>query len=104
MGDVLSGVIAALLAKGLPIAVAARLGVILHSHAADIMSSKVVKLACWRVTLSNLFDVPSKHQRTEQSFFSSFAFKKRQKSDVGHEKFEEIFLKNRTNWVRLALF
>ncbi|WP_404972536.1 NAD(P)H-hydrate dehydratase [Vibrio campbellii] len=36
MGDVLSGVIAALLAKGLPIAVAARLGVILHSHAADI--------------------------------------------------------------------
>ncbi|MFM2614717.1 NAD(P)H-hydrate dehydratase [Vibrio campbellii] len=36
MGDVLSGVIAALLAKGLPIAVAARLGVMLHSHAADI--------------------------------------------------------------------
>ncbi|WP_038888433.1 bifunctional ADP-dependent NAD(P)H-hydrate dehydratase/NAD(P)H-hydrate epimerase [Vibrio campbellii] len=36
MGDVLSGVIAALLAKGLAIAVAARLGVMLHSHAADI--------------------------------------------------------------------
>ncbi len=36
MGDVLSGVIAALLAKGLPIAIAARLGVILHSNAADL--------------------------------------------------------------------
>ena len=36
MGDVLSGVIAALLAKGLPVGVAARLGVMLHSHAADI--------------------------------------------------------------------
>ncbi|WP_104024860.1 NAD(P)H-hydrate dehydratase [Vibrio hyugaensis] len=36
MGDVLSGVIAALLAKRLPIAIAARLGVILHSHSADL--------------------------------------------------------------------
>ncbi len=36
VGDVLSGVIGALLAKGLPIAIAARLGVIIHSHAADI--------------------------------------------------------------------
>ncbi len=36
MGDVLSGVIGALLAKGIPIAIAARLGVMIHSHAADI--------------------------------------------------------------------
>ncbi|MGY0615413.1 NAD(P)H-hydrate dehydratase [Vibrio sp. FJH11] len=36
MGDVLSGVIGALLAKGVPIAIAARLGVMIHSHAADI--------------------------------------------------------------------
>lgn len=40
MGDVLSGVIGALLAKGLPISVAARLGVVLHSHAADINVSQ----------------------------------------------------------------
>ncbi len=36
MGDVLSGVIGALLAKGIPISIAARLGVMIHSHAADI--------------------------------------------------------------------
>ncbi|MEF1311800.1 NAD(P)H-hydrate dehydratase [Vibrio mytili] len=36
MGDVLSGVIGALLAQGVPIAVAARLGVMIHSHAADM--------------------------------------------------------------------
>ncbi|MDF5129439.1 NAD(P)H-hydrate dehydratase, partial [Vibrio parahaemolyticus] len=40
MGDVLSGVISALLAKGLPISVAARLRVVLHSHAADINVSQ----------------------------------------------------------------
>ncbi|MGR5239127.1 NAD(P)H-hydrate dehydratase [Vibrio alfacsensis] len=36
MGDVLSGVIGALLAKGLPPVLAARLGVVIHSHAADL--------------------------------------------------------------------
>lgn len=36
MGDVLSGVLGALLAQGLPLASAARLGVCLHSRAADI--------------------------------------------------------------------
>ncbi len=40
MGDVLSGVIGALLAKGLPISIAARLGVIIHSHAADINAAQ----------------------------------------------------------------
>ncbi len=40
MGDVLSGVIGALLAKGLPISIAARLGVMIHSHAADLNAEK----------------------------------------------------------------
>jgi NAD(P)H-hydrate epimerase len=40
MGDVLSGVIGALLAKGIPISIAARLGVMIHSHAADINVSQ----------------------------------------------------------------
>jgi NAD(P)H-hydrate epimerase len=35
MGDVLTGVIAGLLAQGLPLAQAARLGVCLHARAAD---------------------------------------------------------------------
>ncbi|CAE6935916.1 Bifunctional enzyme that catalyzes the epimerization of the S- and R-forms of NAD(P)HX and the dehydration of the S-form of NAD(P)HX at the expense of ADP [Vibrio sp. B1FLJ16] len=40
MGDVLSGVIGALLAKGIPIAIAARLGVMIHSHAADLNATQ----------------------------------------------------------------
>ncbi|PFG58385.1 NAD(P)H-hydrate epimerase [Vibrio sp. ES.051] len=36
MGDILSGVIGALLAKGLPISIAARLGVMIQSHSADL--------------------------------------------------------------------
>ena len=36
MGDVLAGVIGAFVAKGLPIGLAARLGVVVHSHAADL--------------------------------------------------------------------
>ena len=36
MGDVLTGVIGAFVAKGLPLATAARLGVVVHSHAADL--------------------------------------------------------------------
>ncbi len=40
MGDVLSGVIGAVLAKGVPLSVAARLGVMLHSHSADINAAQ----------------------------------------------------------------
>ena len=39
MGDVLSGVIAALIAQGLPVSTAARTGVCLHALAADLASS-----------------------------------------------------------------
>ncbi len=39
MGDVLSGVLGSLLAQGLPAALAARLGVMLHSGAADIAAA-----------------------------------------------------------------
>ncbi|AXY02830.1 NAD(P)H-hydrate dehydratase [Vibrio alfacsensis] len=41
MGDVLCGVIGALLAKGIPIALAARLGVVIHSHAADLNTQEL---------------------------------------------------------------
>ncbi|KKX75560.1 hypothetical protein UF37_22435 [Vibrio parahaemolyticus] len=40
MGDVLSGVIGTLVAKGLPISIAARLGVRIHSHAAYLNAKK----------------------------------------------------------------
>ncbi|MCK4608327.1 MAG: NAD(P)H-hydrate dehydratase, partial [Gammaproteobacteria bacterium] len=40
MGDVLSGIIGALLAQGLNLTEAARLGVMLHSHAADLAAER----------------------------------------------------------------
>ncbi|MDF2155309.1 NAD(P)H-hydrate dehydratase [Vibrio sp. CAU 1672] len=40
MGDVLSGVLGAMLARGLSLAIAARLAVVIHSHAADLNVTK----------------------------------------------------------------
>ena len=40
MGDVLSGIIGGLAAQGLPLSLAARLGVYLHAHAADGCAQK----------------------------------------------------------------
>ena len=47
MGDVLSGVIAGLLAQQYSIAESARLGVCIHSKAADMRLMTGVNAACW---------------------------------------------------------